>query len=81
MDFRDRQLSGVDSAAAWRRVGFAVAIGTISSVGTWSMPVALPFVPTDSRLASLLLMILWLPTGFSAKGYRSYPRSPSPGLP
>ena len=47
MDLRDRQLSEVDSPAAWRRVGFAVAVGTIGSVGTWSMPVALPFVQTD----------------------------------
>jgi hypothetical protein len=35
MDLRDRQLSEVDSPAAWRRVGFAVAVGTIGSVGTW----------------------------------------------
>jgi MFS family permease len=47
MDLRDRQLSEVDSPAAWRRVGFAVAVGTIGSVDTWSMPVALPFVQTD----------------------------------
>src|SRR6516162_2749700 len=47
MDLRDRQLSEVDSPAAWRRVGCAVAVCTIGSVGTWSMPVALPFVQTD----------------------------------
>jgi len=44
LDLRDRQLSEVDSPAAWRRLGFAVAVGTIGSVGMWSMPVALPFV-------------------------------------
>jgi MFS family permease len=47
IDLRDRQLSEVASPAAWRRVGFAVAVCTIGSVGTWSMPVALPFVQTD----------------------------------
>jgi hypothetical protein len=47
MDLRDRQLSEVDSPAAWQRVGFAVAVGTIGSVGMWSMPVALPFVQTN----------------------------------
>jgi MFS family permease len=46
MDLHDRQLE-VDAPAAWRRVGFAVAVGTIGSVGTWSMPVALPFVQAD----------------------------------
>jgi hypothetical protein len=47
MDLRDRQLSDVDSPAAWRRAGLAVAVGTIGSVGTWSMPVALPFAQVD----------------------------------
>src|SRR6516165_8297894 len=47
MDLRDRQPSEVDSPAAWRRVGFAVAVCTVGSVGTWSMPVALPFAQTD----------------------------------
>ena len=47
LDLRDRQLSEVDSPAAWRRLGFAVAVGTIGSVGMWSMPVALPFVQAD----------------------------------
>src|ERR1051326_9032387 len=47
MDLRDRQLGEVDSPAAWWRLGFAVVIGTIGSVGMWSVPVALPFVQTD----------------------------------
>ena len=47
MDLRDRQRGDVDSPAAWWRLGFAVVIGTIGSVGMWSVPVALPFVQTD----------------------------------
>jgi MFS family permease len=50
MDTRDRQLSEVDSPAAWLRVGLAVAVGTIGSIGMWSMPVALPFVQVDFGL-------------------------------
>ena len=33
-----------DSAAAWRRLGVAVLIGTIGSIGMWSFVVALPTV-------------------------------------
>ena len=47
IDLRDRQFGEVDSPAAWRRLGFAVAIGTIGSVGMWAVPVALPFVQAD----------------------------------
>ena len=47
MDLRARQLGEVDLPAAWRRLGFAVAVGTIGSVGMWSVPVALPFVQAD----------------------------------
>jgi len=47
MNLRDRQLGEVDSPAAWRRLGFAVVIGTIGSVGMWSVPVAVPFVQAD----------------------------------
>ena len=47
MDLRARQLGEVDSPVAWRRLGFAVAVGTIGSVGMWSVPVALPFVQAD----------------------------------
>ena len=36
--------------AAWQRVGLAVAVGTIGSIGMWSMPVALPFVQADFGL-------------------------------
>jgi MFS family permease len=48
---RDRQFSEVDSPAAWRRLGFAVAIGTIGSVGMWLIPVALPVVQADFGIA------------------------------
>jgi MFS family permease len=47
VDLSDHRLSEIDSPAAWRRAGFAVAVGTIGSVGMWSMPVALPFVQAD----------------------------------
>jgi MFS family permease len=50
-DSRDRHASEIDSPAAWRRLGFAVAVGTIGSVGMWSMPVALPFVQADFGIA------------------------------
>lgn len=36
-----------DSAAAWRRLGVAVLIGTIGSIGMWSFVVALPSVQTS----------------------------------
>jgi MFS family permease len=47
MDLRAREVNEVDSPTAWRRLGFAVAVGTIGSVGMWSVPVALPFVQAD----------------------------------
>ena len=50
MGSRDLQLSEVNSPAAWQRVGLAVAVGTIGSIGMWSMPVALPFVQADFGL-------------------------------
>src|SRR5580658_9287083 len=70
MDSRDRQLSEVDSPTAWRRVGLAVAAGTIGSVGMWSMPVALPFVQADfgiARAAASLPYTLAM-TGFALGG-------------
>src|SRR5262252_1363321 len=36
--------AGVDSPFAWRRLGAAVVLATIGSVGTWSVPVVLPAV-------------------------------------
>src|SRR5262252_1794242 len=36
--------AGVDSPFAWRRLGAAVALATVGSVGTWSVPVVLPTV-------------------------------------
>src|SRR6185295_14003489 len=46
-ELHQRHGSGVDSPAAWRRMAVAVLVGTIGSVGMWSMPVALPFVQAD----------------------------------
>jgi MFS family permease len=70
MDLRDRQLSDVDSPAAWRRAGLAVAVGTIGSVGTWSMPVALPFVQADFGItrADASLPYTLAMTGFALGG-------------
>ncbi len=47
MDLRDRQLGKIDSSSAWWRLGSAAAVGTIGSVGMWTVPVALPFVQAD----------------------------------
>src|SRR6516162_634334 len=70
MDLRDRQLSEVDSPAAWRRLGFAVAVSTIGSVGMWSMPVALPFVQADFGItrAEVSLPYTLAMTGFAFGG-------------
>ena len=51
LDLRYRQISEVDSPAALRRLGLAVAVGAIGSVGMWSIPVALPFVQADFGIA------------------------------
>jgi len=66
----DRQLSGVDTPAAWRRLGFAVAVSTIGSVGMWSMPVALPFVQADFGItrAEVTLPYTLAMTGFALGG-------------
>jgi MFS family permease len=56
--------AGVDSPFAWRRLGAAVALATIGSVGTWSVPVVLPAVQAafgvargDASLPFTLAMI------------------------
>src|SRR5215831_9113159 len=43
--------AGVDSSYAWVRLTAAVVIGTIGSVGMWSVPVALPAVQADFAIA------------------------------
>jgi MFS family permease len=70
MDLDDRQLSEVDTPAAWRRLGFAVAVSTIGSVGMWSMPVALPFVQADFGItrAEVTLPYTLAMTGFALGG-------------
>src|SRR5215469_270297 len=70
MDLHDRQLSEVDTPAAWRRLGFAVAVSTIGSVGMWSMPVALPFVQADFGVtrAEVTLPYTLAMTGFALGG-------------
>jgi MFS family permease len=70
MDLHDRQLSEVDTPAAWRRLGFAVAVSTIGSVGMWSMPVALPFVQADFGIsrADVTLPYTLAMTGFALGG-------------
>jgi len=39
--------SGVDSTYAWLRLAAAAALGTIGSVGMWSVPVSLPAVQVE----------------------------------
>ena len=39
--------TGVDSPYAWMRLTAAIVLGTVSSVGMWSVPVALPAVQAD----------------------------------
>ena len=70
MDLRDRPLSEVDTPAAWRRLGLAVAVSTIGSVGMWSMPVALPFVQADFGItrAEVSLPFTLAMTGFALGG-------------
>jgi len=70
MDLHDRQLSEVDTPAAWRRLGFAAAVSTIGSVGVWSMPVALPFVQADLGItrAEVSLPYTLAMTGFALGG-------------
>jgi MFS family permease len=43
--------AGVESSFAWRRLVVAVVLGTIGSVGMWSMPVVLPAVQADFGVA------------------------------
>jgi MFS family permease len=43
--------AGVESPYAWLRLAFAVVLGTISSVGMWSVPVALPAVQAEFAAA------------------------------
>jgi MFS family permease len=43
--------TGVDSTYAWLRLTAAVVLGTIGSVGMWSVPVALPAVQADFAVA------------------------------
>ena len=47
---RDRS-SELDLPAAWRRLAVAVLLGTVGSVGMWSVPVALPAVQADFGVA------------------------------
>jgi len=43
--------SGVDSPYAWMRLAAAAALGTIGSIGMWSVPVALPAVQAEFGVA------------------------------
>jgi MFS family permease len=43
--------TGVDSSYAWMRLTAAMVLGTIGSVGMWSVPVALPAVQADFAVA------------------------------
>jgi MFS family permease len=41
----------IDSAVAWRRLAIAVVLGTIGSIGMWSVPVALPAMQAEFGIA------------------------------
>ena len=43
--------AGVESPFAWLRLVAAVMLGTIGSVGMWSVPVVLPAVQTEFGVA------------------------------
>jgi MFS family permease len=43
--------TGVDSTYAWLRLTAAVVLGTVGSVGMWSVPVALPAVQAEFAVA------------------------------
>ncbi len=43
--------TGVDSSYAWMRLTAAMVLGTVGSVGMWSVPVALPTVQADFGIA------------------------------
>ena len=43
--------SDIDSTYAWMRLGVALAVGTVGSVGMWSFVVALPAVQADFGVA------------------------------
>src|SRR5262245_10521986 len=43
--------AGIESSFAWLRLGAAVVVATIGSVGTWSVPVVLPAVQADFGVA------------------------------
>jgi MFS family permease len=62
--------TGVDSSYAWMRLTAAMVLGTVSSVGMWSVPVALPAVQADfgiSRGAAALPFTLAM-MGFALGG-------------
>ena len=46
-----RSAATIDSSAAWMRLGVALAIGGIGSIGMWSFIVALPAVQVDFGVA------------------------------
>jgi len=43
--------AGIESRYAWLRLAFALVLGTISSVGMWSVPVAIPPVQAEFAAA------------------------------
>lgn len=61
---------GVDSAYAWRRLAFALAIATIGGVGLWSVVVALPAIQADFGVdrADASIPYTFVMLGFGAGG-------------
>ena len=61
---------GVDSSSAWIRLGLALMLSTIGSIGMWSVVVALPAVQAEfgvSRAAASLPYTLTM-VGFGVGG-------------
>ena len=61
---------GVESAYAWRRLGYALAISTIGGVGMWSVVVALPTIQSDFGVdrAHAALPYTFVMLGFGSGG-------------
>jgi MFS family permease len=59
-----------DSAAAWRRLGLALLIGTVGSVGMWSVVVVLPIVQGEfaATRADVSLAFTMTMVGFGGGG-------------
>src|SRR5262245_60276574 len=65
------QIDQPDSRSAWLRLGVAVVLGTIGTVGMWSFPVALPAIQADFAVirADASLPFTLAMAGFALGGF------------